>query len=86
LGSDLGVGTPSLLRLVLLPWLLIRKKFLSFWGRWLFIESFECFLEEKERLEKLRLSVAMLINTLLFGEFTSPLPIVIEASFRGVHV
>jgi hypothetical protein len=43
-------------------------------------------LEEKERLEKLRLSVAMLINTLLFGEFTSPLPIVIEASFRGVHV
>jgi hypothetical protein len=29
-------------------------------------------LEEKERLEKFRLSVAMLINTLLLGEFPSP--------------
>lgn len=79
--SDLGVGSPSLLRLVLLLWLLMRKKFFSFWGRWVLAESFGCFFEEKGRLEKLRFSVAILIWDLSFGE-----TLALEARLGRSHI
>ena len=56
LDSALGVGGPS--RLLLLPRLVMRKKFLNLVGRWV-LESVGCFLV-KERPEKVRFSVVML--------------------------
>lgn len=56
--SDLGVGGPSLLAMLLLPRLFIRKKFLIFVGRGV-VDSLECFFEEKDKPEKLRFSVDM---------------------------
>lgn len=47
---------------VLLPWLFIRKKFFNFCGRWVLGVSFVCFLDEKDRLEKFRLSLALAMN------------------------
>jgi hypothetical protein len=64
LDSDFGVGRVSLCQMLVpvlvLPRLLMRKKFLSLVGRWV-LESLECFLEEKERPEKFRFSVAMIV-------------------------
>ena len=65
--SDFGVGRPSTPRAVLLPGLLIRKKFLSLVGRWLFGDSVPCLLEEKDRLEKFRFSVVMATGGQLNG-------------------
>jgi hypothetical protein len=59
--SDLGAPALSLLILVLLP-VLILKKFLSLEGKWLGFESpdgLECFLVERERPEKFRFSEAI---------------------------
>lgn len=52
--SDLGVGRPSVPMTVLLPELLMRKKFLILWGK-----SFEPFVcrEELDRPEKFRFSL-----------------------------
>jgi len=54
LGSDLGVGRPSLLMIVLLFEPLMRKKFFILWGK-----SFELLvcLEELDMPEKLRFSL-----------------------------
>jgi len=54
LDSDLGVGRPPLLMMVLLLELLIRKKFLIFWGKSL--EPLVCF-EELDKPEKFRFSL-----------------------------
>ena len=59
--SVFGVGNPSVPRKVWLLVLLIRKKFLSFCvvGVCVPESGLLFFLDEKERLEKLRFSVAM---------------------------
>ena len=65
LDSVLGVGRPFESMDVWLPLLLMRKKFFNFVvvGVCVPFESpLRCFLEEKERLEKLRFSVAMMLQ------------------------
>lgn len=60
--SDLGVGNPSLFNVLLLPVLLMRKKFLSFVDTWVFDVS-SCdfgFFVPSDNPEKLRFSVAMM--------------------------
>jgi hypothetical protein len=61
--SVFGVFEPSLPILVLLPRPLILKKFRSFEGKWLGLESLgaleECFLVDKDRPEKFRFSEAI---------------------------
>ena len=54
--SDLGVGRPSVPMIVLLPKLLMRKKFLILWGK-----SFEPFVcrDELDMPEKLRFSLCI---------------------------
>lgn len=74
--SDFGVGTPSLFKLVLLPKLLIRKKFLILCGK-----SFEPLVcrEELDMPEKLRFSEATVEvcdrepkSCVMFGRGVSP--------------
>ena len=60
--SDLGVVNPSLFNVLLLPVLLMRKKFLSFVDTWVFdVSSCDfCFLVPSDNPEKLRFSVAIM--------------------------
>lgn len=57
--SDLGVGRPSVPMTVLLPKLVMRKKFLILWGK-----SFEPFVwrEEVDMPEKFRFSLCIVVG------------------------
>lgn len=57
--SDLGVGRPSVPMTVLLPELVMRKKFLILWGR-----SFEPLVcrEELDMPEKFRFSLCIVVE------------------------
>ena len=57
LPSAFGPGEPSLPTLALIPKLFIRKKFLNFWGKWLF--PLLCLLDGIEWPEKFRFSEEM---------------------------
>ena len=57
--SDLGVGRPSVPMTVLLPELVMRKKFLILWGK-----SFEPFVwrDELDMPEKFRFSLCIVVE------------------------
>lgn len=67
LDSVLGVGSPSGPSVVWLALLLMRKKFLNFVAAGVCVPDWSpllcCFFEENDRLEKFRLSVAILQRT-----------------------